>query len=220
MEELKYSNPDSYESSQKDFQNGVKFNRKRARKPNLNEIFVEHGKIPPQALDLEEAVLGAMMLEKDKLATVIDILKPEVFYKTEHQLIYGAIQRLFAQIKPIDILTVTEDLRQSGELDQVGGPYYIAMLTNRVASSANIEFHSRILLQKHIQRELIRISSTIIKDAYEDTTDVFDLLDKAENNLFNVSETSLRRNVRSMPGLVKHFAMNAVRSCKRTRCGP
>jgi replicative DNA helicase len=203
MEEPVYNNPETFDTSRQDLQSTVKFSRKRARKPNLNDIFLEHGKVPPQALDLEEAVLGAMMLEKDKLAAVIDILRPEVFYKTEHQLIYSSIQRLFAQIKPIDILTVTEDLRQSGELEQVGGPYYIAMLTNRIASSANIEFHSRILLQKHIQRELIRISSNIIKDAYEDTTDVFDLLDKAENNLFNVSETSLRRNVRSMPGLVK-----------------
>jgi replicative DNA helicase len=203
MEEFTVSNSDSFEPSPKDLQSTTKFNRKRGKKQNLNEIFHEHGKIPPQALDLEEAVLGAMMLEKDKLAAVIDILRPEVFYKPEHQLIFAAIQGLFAQIKPVDILTVTEELRNRGELEQVGGPYYIAMLTNRVASSANIEFHSRILLQKHIQRELIRISSNIIKDAYEDTTDVFDLLDAAENNLFNVSETSLRRNVRSMPGLVK-----------------
>ncbi|MGE5424085.1 MAG: replicative DNA helicase [Syntrophothermus sp.] len=177
--------------------------RKRARKPGFNEFFVEHGKIPPQALELEEAVLGAMMLEKDKLASVIDILKPEVFYKTENQLIYQAIMELFRMLKPIDILTVTEQLRQSGNLEMAGGAYYIAMLTNRVASSANIEFHARILLQKHIQRELIRISSSIITEAYEDTTDVFDLLDKAENNLFAVSETSLRRNVRPMDDLVR-----------------
>jgi replicative DNA helicase len=143
------------------------------------------------------------MLEKDKLAAVIELLKPEVFYKSEHQIIFAAIMRLFSQVKPVDILTVTDELRQSGELELVGGPYYIAMLTNRVASSANIEFHSRIILQKHIQRELIRISSAIIQDAFEDTTDVFDLLDMAESNLFAISETSLRRNVRSMQSLVK-----------------
>ena len=202
MEEFRKSDPELYDPTQKEYQSPA-FSRKKIRKPIVTDLVSGHGKIPPQAIDLEEAVLGAMMLEKDKLAAVIDILRPEVFYKTEHQLIYSSIQRLFAQIKPIDILTVTEDLRQSGELDLVGGAYYIAMLTNRVASSANIEFHSRILLQKHIQRELIRISSAIIKDAFEDTTDVFDLLDRAENNLFNVSETSLRRNIREMPGLVK-----------------
>lgn len=183
-----------------DFQRGGK---KRARKPGFNDFYPEHGKVPPQALDLEEAVLGAIMLEKDKLAAVIDVLKSEVFYKTEHQLIFKAITELFALLKPVDILTVTEQLRESGNLEMAGGAYYIAMLTNRVASSANVEFHARILLQKHIQRELIRISSTIITEAYEDTTDVFDLLDKAENNLFSVSETSLRRNVRPMTSLVK-----------------
>lgn len=177
--------------------------RKKPRKPVGTDLVFEHGKVPPQAVDLEEAVIGAMMLEKDKLAAVIELLKPEVFYKTEHQLIYGAITRLFSQVKPVDILTVTDELRQSGELELVGGPYYIAMLTNRVASSANIEFHTRIILQKHIQRELIRISSSIIKDAFEDTTDVFELLDRAEGNLFAVSETSIRRNVRSMQSLVK-----------------
>ena len=177
--------------------------RKKPRKAPGTDLVFEHGKVPPQAVDLEEAVIGAMMLEKDKLAAVIELLKPEVFYKSEHQLIYGAITRLFSQVKPIDILTVTDELRQSGELELVGGAYYIAMLTNRVASSANIEFHTRIILQKHIQRELIRISSAIIKDAFEDTTDVFELLDRAESNLFAVSETSIRRNVRSMQSLVK-----------------
>lgn len=176
--------------------------RKKQRRPGTDLVF-EHGKVPPQAVDLEEAVIGAMMLEKDKLAAVIELLKPEVFYKSEHQLIFGAITRLFSAVKPVDILTVTDELRQSGELELVGGPYYIAMLTNRVASSANIEFHSRIILQKHIQRELIRISSAIIKDAFEDTTDVFELLDRAEGSLFAVSETSIRRNVRSMQALVK-----------------
>ncbi|MCX6245507.1 MAG: replicative DNA helicase [Bacteroidetes bacterium] len=177
--------------------------RRKPRKAPVPDMAFEHGKVPPQAVDLEEAVLGAMMLEKDKLGAVIELLKPEVFYKTEHQLIFAAIMRLFAQVKPVDILTVTDELRQSGELEMVGGPYYIAMLTNRVASSANIEFHTRIILQKHIQRELIRISSAIIKDAFEDTTDVFDLLDRAESSLFTVSESSLRRNVRSMQSLVK-----------------
>lgn len=197
MEELKKNTSDLYPQTGNEFGG-----RRRPKKPVTNDFF-EHGKVPPQALDLEDAVLGAMLLEKDKLAIVIDLIKPEVFYKTEHQVIYQAITELFSLLKPIDILTVTEQLRQTGKLELAGGAYYIAMLTNRVASSANIEFHSRILLQKHIQRELIRISSTIIKEAYEDTTDVFDLLDKAENNLFSVSETSLRRNVRPMNFLVK-----------------
>lgn len=177
--------------------------RKRTRATALNEIVFEHGKIPPQALDLEEAVLGAMMLENDRLAEVIEVLKPEVFYKENHQIIFSAIQRLFGQNEPVDILTVTEELRKRGELDIAGGPYFITMLTNRIASAANIEFHSRIILQKFIQRELIRVSSEIIKDAYEDTTDVFDLLDKAETGLFSISESSIGKSYMDMQSIIK-----------------
>jgi len=176
--------------------------RKRTRKPALNEMIFEHGKIPPQALDLEEAVLGAMMLESNRLAEVIEVLKPEAFYKEGHQVIFSAIMRLFAQNEPVDILTVTEELRKSGELEVSGGPYFITMLTNRIASTANIEFHARIILQKFIQRELIRVSSEIIKDAYEDTTDVFDLLDKAENGLFSISEGSIGKSYMDMQSII------------------
>ncbi|MCF8229800.1 MAG: replicative DNA helicase [Bacteroidales bacterium] len=187
--------------------------RKRSRKPAVNQFFMEHGKVPPQAVDLEEAVLGAIMLEKDALTAVIDILKPEVFYKDAHRKIYEAIARLFAKSEPVDILTVTEELKNSGELDIVGGPYYITQLTNRIASAANVEYHVRIIAQKFIQRELIRISSEIIKEAYEDTTDVFDLLDKAEQGLFSVSETNLRRNYDDMQSLVKE-AITEIQAAK------
>ncbi|HNP49618.1 MAG TPA: replicative DNA helicase, partial [Bacteroidia bacterium] len=160
------------------------------------------GKMPPQAVDLEEAVLGALMLEKDALTSVIDILNPESFYKDSHRMIFQAIRRLFERSEPIDILTVTNDLKKSGELDLVGGPFYITQLTNRVASAANIEFHSRIILQKHIQRELIRISSETIKDAFEDSSDVFQLLDRAEKNLFDIAQGNIRRNFQDMSTMV------------------
>ncbi|MDP2721506.1 MAG: replicative DNA helicase [Bacteroidales bacterium] len=163
----------------------------------------EHGKIPPQAVDLEEAVLGAMMIEKDAVSAVIDILTPKVFYKDSHQRIFSAISELFSESEPIDILTVTNKLKSKGELEMVGGPYFITMLTSRIASGANVEFHARIVMQKHIQRELIRISSETIKDAFEDTTDVFNLLDKAEQSLFSVSETNLRRSFQDMPSLIR-----------------
>ncbi|MFM2208121.1 MAG: replicative helicase [Bacteroidota bacterium] len=162
----------------------------------------QFGKLPPQALDLEEAVLGALMLEKDALTSVIDILRPEAFYKDAHQMIFRSIRRLFEQSQPVDILTVTNDLRKAGELEIVGGPYYITQLTNRVASAANIEFHSRIILQKHIQRELIRISSETIRDAYEESSDVFSLLDRAEKNLFDIAQGNIRRNFQDMRDMV------------------
>ena len=186
------------------------------RKPTaLNNNFFEHGKVPPQAVDLEEAVLGAMMLEQDAVTAVIDILKPEVFYKEANQKIFSAIHRLFSKSEPVDILTVTNELKNEGELEIVGGPYYITMLTSRIASAANVEYHARIILQKHIQRELIKISSDIIHDAFEDTTDVFDLLDRAEQGLFNVSESNLRRGFESMPGLVRQ-AIDDIENAKNS----
>lgn len=177
--------------------------RKRVRKSPEVPSLLDHGRVPPQAVDLEEAVLGAIMLEKDALSAVIDILKPEVFYKEAHRVIFKAIISLFNKSEPVDILTVTNQLKSSGDLELIGGAYHITQLTSRVASSANVEYHSRIILQKHIQRELIRISSDIIKDAFEDTTDVFDLLDRAEQNLFAVSETNIRRGQEEITQLMR-----------------
>ncbi|RLD39543.1 MAG: replicative DNA helicase [Bacteroidetes bacterium] len=173
------------------------------------------GKIPPQALDFEEAVLGALMLEKNALTAVIDILHPEVFYKQAHQKIFKAIQNLFASTEPIDILTVSNKLKSEGELEEIGGAYYITQLTNRVASSANIEYHARILMQKFVQRELIRVSSETIKDAFEDGTDVFELLDKAEQQMFDISENNFRRESLDMKSLVKE-AYDEIEAAKNS----
>lgn len=178
------------------------------RRNRLSTMASGLGKLPPQALDLEEAVLGALMLEKDALSAVIDILKPDVFYKDSHQKIFGAIQALFQKSSPIDILTVTAQLRQQGELEMIGGAYYITELTNRVASAANIEYHARIISQKFIQRELIRISTEIISNAYEDTTDIFDLLDHAEKNLFDIAQNNLRRDSRKMDDIIRESLEN------------
>ncbi len=166
------------------------------------QVFANQGRIPPQATDLEEVVLGALMLEKDAVNEVIDILTPEAFYLDKHQKIFAAIKSLFGKSEPIDILTVTNELKQRGELEMVGGAYYISKLTNRVVAAANIEYHARIIMQKHIQRQLILLSSEMIHEAFEDTSDVFDLLDKAENNLFQISENNLRRSYDSMQDLV------------------
>lgn len=159
------------------------------------------GKIQPQSLPLEEAVLGALMLDREALPVVMDILRPDSFYLESHQHIYRAIIKLFERSNPVDLLTVTEELRKSGDIDKIGGPYYLVELTNRVASAANIEYHARIVAQKHIQRELIRVSTGIIKDAYEDTTDVFDLLDDAEKGLFGITQNNLSRSYESMDTL-------------------
>src|SRR5215203_4927360 len=176
--------------------------KKNRRKTPLDLSTMIYGKVPPQAKDLEEAVLGAIMLEKKAFDAVVEILKPECFYVDAHQRIYRAMQGLANKSQPIDILTVVEELRTREELDLVGGPYYVTKLTNSVVSSANIEAHSRIVLQKFIQRELIRISGEIISDAYEDSTDVFDLLDQAESKIYEVTSTHLRNNYETIDSVL------------------
>ena len=177
------------------------------------QVFANQGRIPPQATDLEEVVLGALMLEKEAVNEVIDILSPEAFYLDKHQKIFAAIKALFGKSEPIDILTVTNELKQRGELEMVGGAYYISKLTNRVVSAANIEYHARIIMQKHIQRQLILLSSDMIHKAFEDTSDVFDLLDEAESNLFHISENNLRRSYDSMQDLVSK-AIKEIQNAK------
>ena len=165
-------------------------------------INLEKGKLPPQAVDLEEAVLGAMMIDKKGVDDVIDILHAEAFYKQAHQYIFDAMFRLFNESEPIDLLTVSNQLRKDNRLDAVGGDFYLVNLTQKVSSSAHIEFHSRIILQKYIQRRLISISSEIIDEAYDETVDVFDLLDSAETKLFEVTQGNLKKSSEVAEGLV------------------
>jgi replicative DNA helicase len=165
-------------------------------------INLERGKIPPQAVDLEEVVLGAMMIDKKGVDEVIDILHPDVFYKDAHRFIYEAIFVLFEESQPVDLLTVSSQLKKSGKLEASGGDFYLIKLTQKVASSAHIEFHARIILQKFIQRSLIKISNEIIEDAYDEATDVFDLLDNAESKLYDVTQGNLKRSAETAQNLV------------------
>ncbi len=168
-----------------------------------NKDFFAHGRVPPHAVDIEEVVLGALMLERDALNAVIDILKSDIFYKEAHQIIFEAIHGLFRESKPVDMLMVTDRLKTMGKLEIVGGAHYIAYLTNRVVSAANIEYHARIIAQKYIQRRLIEVSSEIINEAFEDSIDVFELLDRSENKLFEINENNLRRGIEFMPELLR-----------------
>src|SRR6056300_1857910 len=165
-------------------------------------INLQQGKIPPQALDLEEAVLGAMLIDKKGVDEVIDLLQPDAFYKAAHQYIFEAIYQLFHDSQPIDLLTVSAELRKVGKLEAVGGEFYLVQLSQRVASSAHIEFHARIILQKFIQRSLIKISNEIIESAYKESTDVFDLLDEAESKLYDVTQGNIKRSSESAQSLV------------------
>ncbi|MBU2998174.1 replicative DNA helicase [Cellulophaga baltica] len=167
-----------------------------------NLIQLEKGKLPPQAIDLEEVVIGAMMIDKKGIDEVIDILHPEVFYKDAHRFIYEAIFKLFETSEPVDLLTVSSQLKKDGKLEAVGGDFYLIKLTQKVASSAHIEFHARIILQKYIQRSLIKISNEIIQEAYDEGTDVFDLLDTAESKLYDVTQGNLKRSAETAQNLV------------------
>jgi len=165
-------------------------------------VSFERGKIPPQALDLEEVILGAMMIDKKGVDAVIDILHPYAFYKEAHQFVFEAIVKLFENTEPIDLLTVSSKLKSEGRLDKVGGDYYLVQLTQKVSSSAHIEYHARIILQKYIQRSLIKISTEIIEDSYDETQDVFDLLDTAESKLYDVTQGNIKKYTETAQSLV------------------
>ena len=189
------------------------FSPSKAKKGTV--ISLEKGKLPPQAVELEQAVLGAMMIDKKGVDDVIDVLSPETFYKTEHQHIYNAIYGLFKDSQPIDLLTVSDRLIKDGNLQVAGGDVYLINLTQKVSSSAHIEFHARIVLQKFIQRKLITISNDIIQEAYDETTDVFDLLDSAEAKLFEVSQGSLKRSSENAEGLVAQALLKIEKIAKQ-----
>lgn len=167
----------------------------RNRYSNPQEIKDPTGKLPPRDTELEEVVLGALMIEKDAYMEVCDILTPESFYDPVHQKIYEAISQLGFNQKPIDLLTVTEQLRQNGELDNVGGALYVTQLTARVISGANVQFHARIIAQKFLARRLITFASKVESMAFDESNDVDDLLNQAEGELFEISQTQLKREV-------------------------
>lgn len=146
-------------------------------------INLERGKLPPQAIDLEEAVLGAMMIDKKGLDEVIDLLVPDCFYKEAHSIVFSAISTLYKSHQPVDMLTVSNELKRIKKLENCGGDFFLIQLTQKVSSSAHIEFHSRIILQKYISRQLIKISSETIEMAYDESIDVFDLTDVASSKI-------------------------------------
>ncbi len=166
---------------------------------DLNQMI--YGKVLPQAIPLEEAVLGGIMIDKDGFPSIIEILRPETFYLQAHQEIFQVMSGLFGKSQPIDLLTVHEALKKAGKLEEIGGISYLMNLTNKVSSAANIEFHARIIAQKFIQRELINISTKVIKDSFEDTKDVLELLDEAERGLYDITDQNLNTGYESLSSL-------------------
>ncbi|MCT4622744.1 MAG: replicative DNA helicase [Schleiferiaceae bacterium] len=183
---------------------------------NKNQVVsLEKGRIPPQAIDIEEVVIGALLIDKSAVNDVVDILEAHCFYKDAHVWIYEAVKDLFGKSEPIDIITVATYLRKNGKIDAIGGEYYLAMLTQKVSSAAHIEYHARVILQKYLQRELIRISSEIINDAFDESTDVLELLDKAEDKLFQIAEGNIKKNYESSHSLIVQALKNIEDISKR-----
>lgn len=172
------------------------------------------GKIPPQAIDFEQAVLGAMLIDNSAIHTVVGLLNSESFYREEHQVIFKTIKDLFGNGKPVDLLTVTNELRTTGLLEAAAGDYYLVELSQKVSSSAHSEFHARIIMQKHIQREVIRVASNVINQAFDETTDVFELLDNAYSGLNTISETVVQSEEKKLSELIPEQIEKAVKISK------
>jgi len=192
--------------------------RNTTRAKSKTVVVPEMGRLQPQALELEEAVLGALMLEKDAYAIVGEILKPECFYDKSHEMIYSAVVDLAISQQPIDMLTVTEQLRKRGELDLVGGPFYISQLTGKVASSAHIEYHARIITQKYLARELISFTASVQGKAFDETIDVEDLMQETEGRLFEISQRNVKKDVTQINPVIKE-AMDLLQKAANQKEG-
>jgi replicative DNA helicase len=176
----------------------------------------EYGHLQPQAPEIEEAVLGALMIERDAYSIVSEILRPESFYEHRHQLLYKAITSLAMRQQPIDILTVAEQLRSTGDLEEVGGPFYITQLSGKVASSAHIEYHARIIAQKFLARELITFTSNIQTMAFDETQDVDDLMQQAEGKLFEISQKNMKKDYTQINPVIQEAYEMLQKAAART----
>lgn len=189
------------------------YNGKNRKEPDL---YTDGGRIVPRDKDLEEAVLGALMLEKDAYTIVCDILKPDSFYEPANRKVYEAIQTLGAAQRPIDMLTVTEQMRLNDTLDEVGGPAFIAELTGRVSSAAHVEYHARIVAQKYLARELINFTASISSKAYDESNDVDDLLQEAEGRLFEISQRNVKKDVTQIDPIIQQAMTQIEAAANRT----
>jgi replicative DNA helicase len=175
-----------------------KYSKKRKEKPSIDLSTMVYGKVPPQAVELEKAILGAIMLEKSAIDIAAELLKPECFYLESNQLIYRAILSLNSKHQPVDLLTVGNQLNDNGELELVGGPFYITQLTNAVVSSANIEAHAKIVKEKYIARRCIQIAGEMIGAAYENGTDVFNMISDHEQAIAELTTGTMGKSATPM----------------------
>ena len=173
------------------------------RRQQADEVHEQSGRRPPQAVDVEKSVLGAMLIEREAIPQAIEVLPPEAFYSNKHQKVFEAIMSLFERGNPVDLVTVEEELKRRDQLDMVGGSYYLTELTTQVASAANVEYHARIIAEKSLLRKMIETMTTIVGKAYESGADAFELLDEAESQIFQISDSELRKAASPMSKVVK-----------------
>ncbi len=177
------------------------------------ELSISDGKMPPNAIDFERLVIGTFLIDKKGLDYSIDLLQPDVFYDPRHQIIFAIIQKMYLENHPVDMVTVINELKKEEKLVQAGGDAYIIELTLGVSSSAHIEYHVRIILEKYILRSLINISANVIDNSYKESTDVFELLDKAEQSFFDITNGTIKKGFDTANSLVKQ-AIETIKSLK------
>lgn len=182
------------------------FNRKSpsgsGQLKNLEFIGLENGKKPPQAIDIEEAVLGALLLEPNSVADVLDVLVPECFYKESNRKVFKAISSLALRHDPVDIYTVAQELKKTGDLEEIGGPYYLSQLSMKIGAAAHLDYHTKVLVQKYIQRELISISYEVQRDSFDDSLSVDDLLDSTQQKIFTLADRNMKRETQSVQDII------------------
>ena len=189
-------------------------------KNKIDEINFAYGKIPPQAIDIEEVVIGSLMLEADAIHKVTGIITGESFYNEEHRKIFEVIKSLADSGKPIDILTVTRSLMEKNILDEIGGPVFVTQLTSRVASAAHLEYHARIIQQLHVQRELIKIGTETVSEAYQDGTDIEDLLTSLKQKISAIEDSTLGTNTgQSHFNVIRETIKEIEKDCVQARAG-
>ena len=194
-------------------------NKNSKRSPQTTIIKVganEMGKLPPQAQELEDSVLGALMIEKEAFGTVADLLRPEVFYKDQNRLVFEAIRELAVNDQPIDILSVGEKLKSKGTLEKAGGAVYLADLTRRVASTAHLHYHAEIIAKKATARDLISMAAQIEEKAFDETQDIDDLMQEAEAGIFEITQRSQKRSVTQVDSVIEEAFARMEKAAKNT----
>lgn len=177
--------------------------QRESQRAQARAVHEKSGRVPPQAVDVEKSVLGAMLIEREAIPQVIEVLPSEAFYSGKHQKIYAAILDLFERGNPVDLVTLTEELKRRDQLEDIGGAYYLTELTTQVASAANVEYHARIIAEKSLLRKMIETMTSVVSKAYDPGADAFELLDEAESTIFQISDNQLRKAASPMKKVVK-----------------